>query len=312
MTMPLAEKGFSEVRRQLVHLSMGGFALLLRWLSPAQAFSLAILALLFNLFVLPRLAPSLYRRPGHRLDPGIIAYPATLAALILIFHAQLYLVAAIWGILALGDSSATLVGRADAGPRLPWNEEKSWAGMLAYAAGGSVAATVLMVWSYPSMGNAAAAASPAYLFGVVPLSLAVLSALLESFPSGLDDNILVPLLSGAFGWALLSVDPLLVDTVVGVWVPRLPEAMLVNLLVAAATLALGLFHRSGAMLGWILGTALYAAAGRDAFLILVVMFILGSGTSLLAPGWKAARGMAQGSGGAPGAATGAHPTACSR
>ena len=47
-----AAAGHSESARQIVHISMGGFALLLRWITWPQALALAGGALLFNLFVL--------------------------------------------------------------------------------------------------------------------------------------------------------------------------------------------------------------------------------------------------------------------
>ena len=63
----------SESARQIVHVSMGGFALLLRWLSWPQALALAGGALTFNLLILPRVASHLYR-PGdrHRALHGIV------------------------------------------------------------------------------------------------------------------------------------------------------------------------------------------------------------------------------------------------
>ena len=59
------DRQHSETARQIVHMSMGGFALLLRWLTWWQAVALAAGALAFNLFVLPRCAGQLYR-PGDR------------------------------------------------------------------------------------------------------------------------------------------------------------------------------------------------------------------------------------------------------
>ena len=60
------ERQHSETARQLVHMAMGGFALLLRWLTWWQALALAASALLFNFFVLPLLAGRLYRAGDDR------------------------------------------------------------------------------------------------------------------------------------------------------------------------------------------------------------------------------------------------------
>ncbi len=55
-------RGFSETRRQLLHMAMSAFALLLRVLTWWQAALCAVVALLFNVFVLPRIGGrSLYR-----------------------------------------------------------------------------------------------------------------------------------------------------------------------------------------------------------------------------------------------------------
>jgi hypothetical protein len=75
-------KRHSETARQIVHMSMGGFALLLRWLTWWQAVALAAGALLFNLFVLPRvgarsIGPAIASAAArHRLLPAGGAAPA--------------------------------------------------------------------------------------------------------------------------------------------------------------------------------------------------------------------------------------------
>src|SRR4029079_12344873 len=119
----------SETARQLLHVSMGGFALLLRWIHWSTALTLAAAAVLFNAFVLPRIASRLYR-PGDR-DRGlhgILYYPITVLLLLLLFPADLMLVAGAWGVLAAGDGMATLVGRAVGGVRWSWNRDKTVAG----------------------------------------------------------------------------------------------------------------------------------------------------------------------------------------
>ncbi|HVZ21627.1 MAG TPA: hypothetical protein VG871_11220, partial [Vicinamibacterales bacterium] len=119
----------SENARQAVHMAMGGFALLLRWLAWWQAAALAAIALAFNLFALPRLARGLYRPGDHeRGVHGIVFYPMSVLLLLLLFPRSPAVVAAAWGILAIGDGVATLVGRAVGGRRWPWNREKTLAG----------------------------------------------------------------------------------------------------------------------------------------------------------------------------------------
>jgi dolichol kinase len=141
----------SEVSRQLVHLSMGGFALLLRWLSWGQALALAAAALVFNLFILPRFAHALYR-PGdrERAIHGIVLYPLAVLVLIATCPSRPDIAAAAWGILAAGDGVATLAGRAIGGPRWPWSRDKTVAGTLAFVIGGSVAGCGLAWWCCPA------------------------------------------------------------------------------------------------------------------------------------------------------------------
>ena len=57
--------GHSETARQVVHMAMGAFALLLRWLAWWQALGLAAGAVLFNIFALPAIGGAIYR-PGDR------------------------------------------------------------------------------------------------------------------------------------------------------------------------------------------------------------------------------------------------------
>ena len=63
---------------------------------------------------------------------GILAYPLSVLALVLLFRDRLWMAAAGWGILAVGDGMASLVGQAAGGPRLPWNPRKGWAGFAAF------------------------------------------------------------------------------------------------------------------------------------------------------------------------------------
>jgi hypothetical protein len=55
---------FSETHRQIVHVSMAAFALLLRYLTWPQAAALAAGALAFNAFALALLAPGIVRSAG--------------------------------------------------------------------------------------------------------------------------------------------------------------------------------------------------------------------------------------------------------
>ena len=112
---------------------MGLFALALRWLDWRGAAVCAAVALVFNVYAMPRIGRHLYR-PGipRRHDPGIVAYPAVVLLLVLVFgKTDLPLVAAVWAMMAFGDPAAAIAGKLVGGPALPWNSKKTWVGLLA-------------------------------------------------------------------------------------------------------------------------------------------------------------------------------------
>ena len=105
---------FSEGFRQIVHISMGAIALVLRFATWWEAAILAGVAVAINAHALHRLPGwSLYRESerGRRYLSGVTLYPLAIAVLILVLPARLDIVAAAWGILAFGDGMATVVGR---------------------------------------------------------------------------------------------------------------------------------------------------------------------------------------------------------
>ena len=111
-----------EAKRKLVHVAVGGFAFLLRFLTWPQAALMAVAAFAFNLVLLPRIGGrGLWRAPDRErgFPIGILIYPLAVLTLVLVFRHDLWMAAAVWGILAFGDGMATVVGMAAGGPRLP-------------------------------------------------------------------------------------------------------------------------------------------------------------------------------------------------
>jgi dolichol kinase len=153
-------------------MAMGAFALLLRWIPWWQAVALAMAALAFNLFLLPRLRLNLYR-PGEteRGVHGIIWYPLAVLLLLVTFPRRPDIAAAAWGILAIGDGIATLAGRAIGGPRWPWNREKTLSGSAAFAIGGALGGIFLAWWCRPALVHA-----PALAFTIAAPIIAALAA----------------------------------------------------------------------------------------------------------------------------------------
>jgi uncharacterized protein (TIGR00297 family) len=267
---------------------MGLFALLLRWLDWRAAAALAVVALLFNLFVMPRIGRGIYRDAEKARDPGIVAYPAMVLVLILLFRMELAAAAALWGMMAFGDPAATIVGKAVGGPRLPWNRGKTAAGFLAYAVVGAIAAGALGQWVYLKSGIPELA--PILHAALVFLPVTFVGAFLESLDSGLDDNWVPPLpcavvmawilTGGGYGfWGRLTVD----------W----PVAAAVNVGVAALMLAGRVVTLSGAVAGAGLGFVILASAGWPAYAVLWAFFLVATLATKLGYRRKETAGTAQ-------------------
>lgn len=182
-------------------------SVLLRWLSYPQALACAVAAIVFNVFILPRLPGGkqyLYRADERErgFSRGILAYPVSLFLLILLF--PLPVAAAMWGVLSFGDGLATLVGSRASGGPLPWNPKKTVAGLLAFVLGAIPSAALLFWWTLPNVNSSppwwrgATVQAKFSLLGVgeifiLSLGTAIVCAFLESLETKIDDNLLAPL-----------------------------------------------------------------------------------------------------------------------
>ncbi len=277
-------------------MAMASFALLLRLLTWWQAALCAVAAFVFNLVVLPRLGrESLYRPSdaarGYPL--GILFYPLSVLLLILAFPKRLDIVAAAWGILAFGDGAATIVGRRCGGPRLPWNPQKTLAGSTAFVAAGGLGGVLLAWWT---RGAVSPLPPLAFVIGA-PVFAAVVSALVESIPVRLDDNISVPISAGIVLGGLALIDP-------GAWLAArlwLPRSLLlataVNGPVALAGWWAGAVTLPGALVGAAIGIAVYGFGGLPAWTLLLVAFLAATLSSRLGLKRKAVLGIAEERGG---------------
>jgi len=290
---------FSEDRRQIVHVAMGSLALLLRYLSSWQAMVLAGGAVAFNLYALPRLAGTLYR-PGEvrrRLRSGIVLYPIAVLLLILVFRDRRDIVAASWGVLAFGDGMATLIGRRSSGRRIPWNQEKSIAGSLAFIVFGGAAASFLCWWCRSTV-----IPPPYQWFSIwLPWLAVIVAAAVETIPIRLDDNISVPSVAGATLWFASFVSEDLAATTMASVAHALPLAIVVNGLVAAAGYRAGTVTVPGAMTGAVIGTSIAVTLGWGGWAVLIATFGLAVVSSRLGLRKKSLLGIAEARGGRRGA-----------
>jgi uncharacterized protein (TIGR00297 family) len=280
----------AEWQRKAVHAGFGLFALALRWLDWRAAAACAGVALLFNLAAMPRLGRRLYRPGVIRHDAGIIAYPAMVLLLILVFRDHyLPIAAAVWAMMAFGDPAAAIAGRSVGGPALTWNRRKTWVGLLAdWAVAGTAS---VLVFLFVSRRELAADSVAILMIG------AGIYALLESIETGVDDNIVAPLP------AALAIYQLGLH-----WPPRLPSgswlgvALAINVAVALVMGAFGIVKRSGAVAGGIAGFLILGFGGWPAYALLWSFFLLGTLATRLGYRRKAAAGLAQADSGRRGAA----------
>ena len=308
----------SEAWRKAVHISMGGFALCLRVLTPGTAALCACIALGFNLFVLHRLTRRALLRHDEKsrgYSLGIALYPAAVLALIVVFRNRLELAAAAWGLIAFGDGMAGLIGSTLGGRTLPWNRGKTWAGFAAFVLWGTAASAFLIrftqqgaldspkTWIGPSflaVGNAGPYFEPTFLI-VGCLAASVFAAFAESLATKIDDNILVPLVGGSALYAATLVEPQRLAAAAPALLRDAAIGAAVNAALAVGAYVARSVDRSGALCGWCLGVALYAFGGWRGFSVLLLFFVLGSACTKIGYAKKAVLGIAQDKGGRRGA-----------
>ena len=307
----MAEKRQFFSQRKIVHMSMVAFAFLLPFLTRLEAAGCAALALLFNLFVLPNLdvdlskrdsaeatrrigqegeaPPRSYIRASENVWTGIVVYPLSVLVLVLLYGGTMHVVAAVWAIMALGDGMAGVVGGAMRGPALPFNSGKRWSGFCAFLLAGTAGAFVLTRWTSPSV--------PAVMAFAISAATALVGALVESLPIGLDDNVSVPLVCGGFMYCLYWMERSALASNMPYLGRRILVALVVNLLFALLACGLKQITSAGAATGFVLGVAVYLGYGYKSFLILLAFVVMGSVATRLGYAKKVARGIAERRGG---------------
>ena len=274
---------------------MVGFAFLLPFLTWPEAAGCALLALLFNAYLLPPLGVAeAQAEPGGgwraRLASREALYAISLLAVMLVFRHQMMVVAAVWAFLALGAVTAEAVGAVWSEPVLPWNSEKNWPGFGSFILVGTLGAYMLSRWVAPAI--------PTDKTFYVAVATAGVGALAASAPLRLDDNLTVALAASGFMFCALEIKRSALDSNLPFLGVRIVLAVLVNAIFALVAWALRFATRSGAAAGFVLGVAIYMGYGWKSFLILLGFFVLGSTATRLGYAQKAARGIAQGRGGA--------------
>jgi uncharacterized protein (TIGR00297 family) len=269
----------NETLRKSLHIVFGFAAFALKWLPWTVAAAVCVAAILSNWLLLHRLVGRHVARHERGYDAGIVLYPVMVLLLILTFRHHLHYAAIGWVMLAFGDGIATLAGKSMRLAPLPWNPDKSVGGLLAFivvAAAGGMAVAYWLDYRAP----------------FVVLLTAIVVAIVESLPLGVDDNVTVPVAAAV----TLLVAGIQTTSPYAVWPDTIPW------LIANAVLALlGYFAHSvnfsGALGGFVLGAILILGGGWPLYVALLAFFVIGSVTTKLGYARKAKAGLAQEGGG---------------
>lgn len=289
-----------ELARKVVHMGVGLVAFAVVFLGPLWSAVCAAGAVLVNVFVLPRLGGRRLWR-AHEAERGqslgIVLYPLAVLMLILVFWRHLEVAAGVWGILAFGDGMASVMGMGFGRRALPWNPAKSWVGMAAYWFFGTLGAATLVWWTVRNpLGETGREIDLGFVLAAAAIT-ALVAALIESLPLGLDDNIRVPLIAGLVLFGLLSSE--------GRWAGLDFEAIgtgaaigaAINLVLALVAYRARSVSVSGALAGFVIGTTIYACLGWPGFALLMTFFVLGTAATKLGYERKAKAKLAQEGGG---------------
>lgn len=275
----------NEVLRKFLHIGMGFGALLLARLPWRYAALIGVAGIIVNWLLLHRLVGRSVSRHQRGWDIGIVLYPFSVTVLIIVFHWHLEIAAVAWVLLAFGDGFSSVIGERLPLAALPWNPAKSWGGTLAFIVfGGAAAFLIARVFGAPQD---------------VAIAAAVLvSAIAESLPLGIDDNVTVPFIAAGV-LAAMAIKPIMslagAPPIAWPWI-------LVNTVLALIGFALKSVNVSGMVAGWILGCVVVIGGGPPMYVALLAFFILGTLATKLGYARKARAGLAQEGGGRRGAA----------
>lgn len=273
----------NETLRKSIHIAFGFGAIALKFLPWRIAAAVCAVAVIGNWLLLHRVFGRGVARHERGWDAGIILYPLAIGILIITFNWHIELAAVAWAILAFGDGFATLVGRAVPLARLPWNRGKSWGGLLAFLVAGSLAAIgISMLFGSPALR--------------VVLITVIVTALVESLPTGVNDNVTAPFTAGAT-LAVLAIHPLVGANV---HPPVFWAMIIINTVLAFLGFIFQAVDASGAIIGWALGDIVILGS-RALYLSLIVFFFIGTVCTKLGYARKSAAGLAQEKGGRRGA-----------
>ena len=290
-------------------MSMGFFALSLRWLNPWQAMLCALLAFLHNLYIFPlygrkKLEKEEEKKRGYT---AIVSYPAVVLCLILISSflsfGGLGLGAAAWAILAFGDSFGAIFGKMVGGPKLPWNKEKTLSGIISFFIFGFIAAYLFIfyIYKYDRLSDLWEQGR----FMLILILAVFLAAVVESLEDQFDDNL-------GFPFVALSVLSLVVIPHKLILMPFIATAldantilsfmvlMCINLALAIIAFIQKWVNMWGFIFGLLVGTSVIFSLGVKGFAILCLFYLFANFSTFYGRRIKEERGIAEGNKGTRG------------
>ena len=193
-----------EVVRKSLHIGVVILALPIRWTGWWYGLVFAAAAMAWNGYGMPRYFRFTFRDEENQVgySRGMLSYPVMVFILIIFF--PLPIAASQWATLSFGDGFATLIGRFWGKRSLPWNRDKTYAGVLAFLVMGSLGSIFFFWFSLPNAGASSwlwagspllahvQAISFARVILICVLSTAA-AAFFESVPiPHIDDNIAAP------------------------------------------------------------------------------------------------------------------------
>ena len=186
-----------EVRRRIWHMAPGFLPFILWGIPHRDPLSPLLLGIIIGIFLVLTIGLfwvwSRVARTGVGKSDRIAAiygYAGPVLLTLLLFPAHPECGLAVLGVLAFGDGSATLFGRLFGESRLPWNPEKSYAGLVGFVAVG-LPMTALIYWGESH--NLMAAGPPATVLQTLIIATAGVTAgaFAESVVSRVNDNLRV-------------------------------------------------------------------------------------------------------------------------
>ncbi len=197
-----------ELRRRIWHMIPGLLVLPLNVVPHADPLSSTLqLIILAAALISAGLIYIRFRQiRRHEQDNGTAAvagYAGSVLLTVLLLPDRLEVGLGVLAILAFGDGSATTAGKLFGGPTLPWNPQKTVAGLLGFILAGGTA-TTLMYWGETHNPEAIEPPLTLALASLLTFPAVFLSALVESLNSRINDNIRVGMVA-AVSLASLSM-----------------------------------------------------------------------------------------------------------